>query len=196
MKIELIAEHTAHLAKLYYLNETHKTDERFEIGKRVILQSRVNLYEGTITGFFNIAKASLGLKVDLLGDLEILFFRDSNGFYTSGSGEENHLLLINQTEYGKTKPELQKYWETESQPGELLFMTLGMDISDLEALINRSVADESARVALNRIVSHPNFYHPFIQKNVVFVKFINPQDENHFQLEFHCPDGVDMIRIS
>ncbi len=196
MEAKLIDQHTEYLAKLYYLNEVHRSEEQFQIGKRVILQSRTNMYEGTITGFYNIDKASMGLKVDLLGDMEILFFRNSQGYYTSGHGDENHLLLINQSEFGKTLPELQRYWESESDPNELLFMTIGMDVNDLESIINRKVLNEYVKIALNRIISHPNFYHSFFKKDVVFVKFINPEDEKHFQVEFHTPLGVDMVRFS
>ncbi len=196
METKLIDQHTEYLAKLYYLNETHRSEEQFQPGKRIIVQSRTNFYEGTITGFYNIEKASMGLKVDLLGDMEILFFRNAQGYYTSGKGEENHLLLIHQTEFGKTTPELSRYWESESDPNDLLFMTIGMDVNDLESIINRKVNNEYVKIALNRIISHPNFYHPFFQKDVVFVKFISPEDERHFQVEFHTPFGVESVRLS
>lgn len=187
---------TLELARQYFVNDIHRNEESFQPGKRVILQSKDSFYEGTITGFFNITRPSLGLKVDLLGDIEILFFRDQNGYYTSGKGEENHLLFIQQTEFGSSLPELSKAWVTDSHPEELLFMTLGMDVADLESVINRTVKNEELKTALNFIVSHPNFYHPFSHKDAVFVRFINPQDEKHFQVEFHCPDGIDMIRFS
>lgn len=62
MKTRTIEEHTDYLSKLYYVNELHKTDERFAPGKRVILKSRENIYEGTVTGFFNFDKACLNLR--------------------------------------------------------------------------------------------------------------------------------------
>ncbi|MES2627654.1 MAG: hypothetical protein V4616_01680 [Bacteroidota bacterium] len=191
-----ISTHTEYFSKLYLLNELHRKDERFEVGKRVILNSKTNSYEGTITGFYNIDKASMGMKVDLLDDNEILFFRDAKGYYTSGTGDERHRLLIAQTEYGKTRPELEQYWKSESTPGELVFLAVGMDVNDLESEINATVTNEDKKTSLNRILSHPNFYHPFLHKDVIFVKFIDAHDETHFQVEFHCPDGVELIRVS
>ena len=196
MKTQSIDSLTAQLAKTYFVNDLHQKDESFMPGKRVILQSKETYYEGTITGFFNITRASLGLKVDLLGDIEILFFRNPHGYYTSGKGDENHLLFIHQTEFGTSLPELSKSWLHDSHPEDLLFMTLGMSINDLESLINRTVKNEELKISLNKIVSHPNFYNPFAHKDAVFVKFINPEDEKHFQAEFYTPGGVELIRVS
>lgn len=196
MTNDQISEKTKHFSQLYFLNKKHSINESFQPGRPVILQSKGNLYEGSITRFNSIDNSSISVKVPQLGDMELQFFVNKDGYYTSGTGEEVHLLLINQTEYGKTYPELSKLWDSESKPQELLFMSLGMDVSDLESQINKTVRNERVRAGLNVVVSHPNFYNPFLHTDAVFVKFLSAEDEKHFQVEFICPQGVEALRVA